>query len=156
MKIRISISRFIWLLIASFVLISLGIIPLRLAIAGWQQPKPQAILTLGGFHPREQLAAQLASQYPHLIIWVSSGSDDHITRKIFQDAGISSNRYYKEIKSNSSLYLSIYCLYLHYLSAINGGGARKRYANKSLTTFAETLEAFLTGISDNFFGWLLA
>ena len=27
------------------------------------------------------------------------------------------------------------------------GGLRKRYANKSLTTFAETLEAFLTGVS---------
>ncbi|MBE9045472.1 IS701 family transposase [Pleurocapsales cyanobacterium LEGE 10410] len=34
------------------------------------------------------------------------------------------------------------------------GGLRKRYAKKSLTTFAETLEAFLTGISDNFLGWL--
>jgi DDE superfamily endonuclease len=34
------------------------------------------------------------------------------------------------------------------------GGLRKRYANKSLTTFAETLEAFLTGISYNFFCWL--
>ncbi|VEP14030.1 transposase (fragment) [Hyella patelloides LEGE 07179] len=34
------------------------------------------------------------------------------------------------------------------------GGLRKRYANKSLTTFAGTLEAFLTGISDNFLGWL--
>ena len=34
------------------------------------------------------------------------------------------------------------------------GGLRKRYANKSLTTFAETLEAFLTGISYNFFSWL--
>ncbi len=34
------------------------------------------------------------------------------------------------------------------------GGLRKRYANKSLTTFAETLEAFLTGISYKFLGWL--
>ncbi|MDJ0534221.1 MAG: hypothetical protein QNJ70_17365 [Xenococcaceae cyanobacterium MO_207.B15] len=34
------------------------------------------------------------------------------------------------------------------------GGLRKRYANKSLTTFAETLEAFLTGISYKFFSWL--
>jgi len=34
------------------------------------------------------------------------------------------------------------------------GGLRKRYANQSLTTFAETLEAFLTGISYNFLGWL--
>lgn len=34
------------------------------------------------------------------------------------------------------------------------GGLRKRYANKPLATFAETLEAFLTGISYNFLGWL--
>ena len=34
------------------------------------------------------------------------------------------------------------------------GGLRKRYANKPLTTFPETLEAFLTGISYRFFGWL--
>ena len=34
------------------------------------------------------------------------------------------------------------------------GGLRKRYANKSLTTFTETLEAFLTGVSYNFLGWL--
>ena len=34
------------------------------------------------------------------------------------------------------------------------GGLRKRYAHKSLTTFADTLEAFLTGISYNFLGWL--
>lgn len=34
------------------------------------------------------------------------------------------------------------------------GGLRKRYANKPLTTFAETLEAFLTGVSYNFLSWL--
>ncbi|MDE5103269.1 MAG: IS701 family transposase, partial [Trichodesmium sp. St19_bin2] len=34
------------------------------------------------------------------------------------------------------------------------GGLRKRYAHKLLTNFTETLEAFLTGISDNFFCWL--
>jgi hypothetical protein len=34
------------------------------------------------------------------------------------------------------------------------GGLRKRYANQPLRTFAETLEAFLTGISYRFFCWL--
>ena len=34
------------------------------------------------------------------------------------------------------------------------GGLRKRYANKPLTTFSETLEAFLTGVSYRFFCWL--
>ena len=34
------------------------------------------------------------------------------------------------------------------------GGLRKRYANKPLTNFTETLEAFLTSISYNFFCWL--
>ncbi len=33
-------------------------------------------------------------------------------------------------------------------------GLRKRYANKPLTNFTETLEAFLTSISYNFFCWL--
>ena len=34
------------------------------------------------------------------------------------------------------------------------GSRRKGYAHKLLTNFTETLEAFLTGISDNFFCWL--
>jgi hypothetical protein len=34
------------------------------------------------------------------------------------------------------------------------GGLRRHYANKSLTNFTETLEAFLTAISYNFFCWL--
>jgi uncharacterized GH25 family protein len=34
------------------------------------------------------------------------------------------------------------------------GGLRKRYSHKPLTTFAETLEAFLTGISYHFFEWI--
>ena len=34
------------------------------------------------------------------------------------------------------------------------GGLRKRYSHKPLTTFAETLEAFLTGVSYHFFEWI--
>ena len=34
------------------------------------------------------------------------------------------------------------------------GSLRKGYAHKPLTNFTETLAAFLTGISDNFFCWL--
>jgi hypothetical protein len=34
------------------------------------------------------------------------------------------------------------------------GGLRKRYSHKPLITFAETLEAFLTGISYHFFEWI--
>ncbi|NEQ76276.1 MAG: hypothetical protein F6K23_26495 [Okeania sp. SIO2C9] len=33
------------------------------------------------------------------------------------------------------------------------GGLRKRYAQKPLTNFTETLEAFLTGVSYKFFCW---
>jgi uncharacterized SAM-binding protein YcdF (DUF218 family) len=95
--------RFTCLLIIAFIVSLLSIIPLRLSIARYQYPEPQAILTLGGLHPREQLAAQLASQYPHLIIWVSSGSDDQITRKIFQDAGISSNRYHLDRRATDTV-----------------------------------------------------
>jgi uncharacterized SAM-binding protein YcdF (DUF218 family) len=89
--------------IIAFIASLLSIIPLKLSIARWQQPEPQAILTLGGFHPREQLAAELASVNPHLIVWVSSGSDDRITSKIFQDAGISSNRYYLDRRAKDTV-----------------------------------------------------
>jgi uncharacterized SAM-binding protein YcdF (DUF218 family) len=95
--------RFICLLVISIIAVLLSIIPLRLSIARWQQPQPQGILVLGGFHPREQLAAQLASLDRNLIIWVSSGGDERKTSKIFQDAGISSNRYYLDRRAKDTV-----------------------------------------------------
>jgi len=50
-----------WIIaLAGFLVILLGMIPVRLAIAHYQAPHPQAILTLGGGIDREQFTAQFA------------------------------------------------------------------------------------------------
>ncbi|MGK7897877.1 MAG: YdcF family protein [Xenococcus sp. (in: cyanobacteria)] len=78
-------------------------IPLNIAIATIQHPQPQAILCLGGDHQREKLAAKLASQNSDLIIWVSSGGNNQITNQIFQDAGISPNRYFLDDRATDTV-----------------------------------------------------
>lgn len=78
----------------SFTLIFLlsSIIPARLAIASYQSPYPQAILTLGGGSDREKFTAQFAKAYPSLEIWVSSGIPPEKARPIFRAAGIPDQR----------------------------------------------------------------
>ena len=70
------------------ILILLSIIPIRLAIAHYQSPDPQAILTLGGDPAREEFTAQFAQNHSSLEIWVSSGPSLESSRSIFQAAGI--------------------------------------------------------------------
>ena len=86
-------------LIFSFI----GIISINLAIARWQYPQPQAILTLGGHPDREALAAKLASHNPQLIVWVSTGSDYKIANRIFLDAGIPPNRYFLDYRATDTV-----------------------------------------------------
>lgn len=83
-----------FLCLASFGLILslLSIIPIRLAIAHWQCPFPQAILTLGGGEVREKFTAQFAKIDPSLEIWVSSGIPIEQARPIFRAAGIPDER----------------------------------------------------------------
>jgi uncharacterized SAM-binding protein YcdF (DUF218 family) len=54
--------------------------------------KPEAVLVLGGHEERERFAAQLATQYPNLPVWVSSGSPKNYVTKIFAKAGIDRDR----------------------------------------------------------------
>ena len=84
----------IYLVIASLTVILLLIfgIPFRLAIARYQAPIPQAILTLGGDPAREEFTAQFAQSHPRLPIWVSTGSEITRAREIFHEAGIDNNR----------------------------------------------------------------
>ncbi|NER26936.1 MAG: YdcF family protein, partial [Symploca sp. SIO1C4] len=49
------------------------IISARLAIAHYQAPHPQAIITLGGGIDREKFTAKFAQTHPSLEIWVSTG-----------------------------------------------------------------------------------
>jgi uncharacterized SAM-binding protein YcdF (DUF218 family) len=87
------------LAVASFILTLMLFIPTRLAIAYYQAPQPQAILTLGAWIDREEFAAKLAQWYPSLNIWVSSGSPPDTVRKIFQIAGIPSNRLHLDYRA---------------------------------------------------------
>jgi uncharacterized SAM-binding protein YcdF (DUF218 family) len=79
-------------LVSCIFLLLLSIIPVRLAIASYQAPEPQAILTLGGGREREEFTAQFAKYYPSLEIWVSSGILPQQARPIFRDAGIPDSR----------------------------------------------------------------
>jgi uncharacterized SAM-binding protein YcdF (DUF218 family) len=83
-----------YLAIASLTLILLLAfsIPLKLAIARYQQPLPQAVLTLGGDPAREEFTAEFAQSHPNLPIWVSTGREITRAREIFHEAGIDNNR----------------------------------------------------------------
>jgi uncharacterized SAM-binding protein YcdF (DUF218 family) len=76
-----------WISCAAIPLL-LSIIPVRLAIASYQAPHPQAILTLGGGGDREAFTAQFAKKHPSLEIWVSSGQSPDEARAIFRAVGI--------------------------------------------------------------------
>lgn len=83
-----------WSLVSStlILLLLLSIIPVRLAIASYQSPHPQAILTLGGGREREEFTAQFAQFYPSLEVWVSSGLPSDQARPIFRAYGIPDSR----------------------------------------------------------------
>lgn len=81
------------------VLVLLMIIPIRLAIASYQAPDPQAILVLGGRSDREAAAAQLAKRYPELKVWVSTGETPLKAREIFRAAGVADDRLYLDYRA---------------------------------------------------------
>lgn len=72
--------------------VAAGYIPARLAIARWQSPEPQAILTLGGRPAREAFTAQFARLHPELKVWVSSGLPPQDSRPLFRREGVTDDR----------------------------------------------------------------
>lgn len=84
--------RFYCLVSFTLILLVLSSIPVQLAIAYYQSPLPQAILTLGGPPDREEFTAQFAKRYPSLEIWVSSGIPPQQAQEIFRVAGIPATR----------------------------------------------------------------
>jgi uncharacterized SAM-binding protein YcdF (DUF218 family) len=72
--------------------VAAGYIPARLAIAQWQAPKPQAILTLGGRPAREAFTADFARLHPELKIWVSSGLRPNDAHALFRKQNIPDDR----------------------------------------------------------------
>jgi hypothetical protein len=51
-------------------------------------------------------------------------------------------------------FILVFCAYTFIQWHRLTGGFRRRWANKSLNTFVEALEAFRTAVSDRFFDWL--
>jgi uncharacterized SAM-binding protein YcdF (DUF218 family) len=84
--------RFLGMASCTLILLLLSIIPLRLAIASYQAPYPEAILTLGGGIDREKFTAQFAQTHPSLEIWISTGTEPVKARAIFRNAGIPDTR----------------------------------------------------------------
>lgn len=75
-------------------IVSLGIIPLRLAMTLYYVPTPQAILMIGGNdYDRPKIAAQLARSHPILDVWISDIPQQFsINQRFLQEAGISESR----------------------------------------------------------------
>ncbi|HYW21499.1 MAG TPA: YdcF family protein [Nodularia sp. (in: cyanobacteria)] len=85
-------KKYVPLILGGFILALLSIMPIRLAIASYQSPHPQAIFTLGGGPEREEFTAEFAQKYPNLDIWVSSGIPPEQALAIFKSADISHHR----------------------------------------------------------------
>lgn len=84
--------RLIYLLSMALPALLLSSIFVRLAVAYYQAPRPQATLTLGGSPLRAKFAAQFAQQHASLDVWVSSGRPAEEARPIFRAAGIPASR----------------------------------------------------------------
>ncbi|WP_088889463.1 YdcF family protein [Leptolyngbya ohadii] len=83
--------------------IAVSYIPARLAIAKWQSPQPQAILTLGGRPAREAYTADFARHHPELKIWVSSGLSPANSHRLFHKAGIATDRIYLDYRASDTV-----------------------------------------------------
>ncbi|WP_107806433.1 YdcF family protein [Nodularia spumigena] len=89
MKSKLKLIR--WVLAIALALVS--IIPMRIAIAFYQAPVPQAIFVLGGDSARMKFAAQFWQSHQNLDIWVSDFSGNLETnRRIFRQYGVSDEK----------------------------------------------------------------
>jgi uncharacterized SAM-binding protein YcdF (DUF218 family) len=61
--------------------------------------EPEAILVLGGAAEREHFAAELATQYPDLEVWVSSGTNPEYAHWLFQEANIAPDRVHLDYRA---------------------------------------------------------
>jgi len=94
------VKRAAWKLISGIALTAaVGYIPTRLAIAQWQTPKPQAILTLRGRPAREAFTADFARLHPELKIWVSSGLRPNDAHALFRKQNIPDDRVYLDYRA---------------------------------------------------------
>ncbi len=90
---------FICLIISGIFIFPLITIPIRLTLASYKAPQPQAILTLGGTPHRENFTAKFAKYHSSLDIWVSSGVPPKQAKKIFRAAGINLERVHLDYRA---------------------------------------------------------
>lgn len=88
-----------FLILAGLIVGLFSLIPIRIAIASYQSPHPQAILTLGGGRDREEFTAEFAQKYPNLDIWVSSGIPPEQALTIFESSDISQHRLHLDYRA---------------------------------------------------------
>ncbi|WP_019508510.1 YdcF family protein [Pleurocapsa sp. PCC 7319] len=103
MKILLKNQKLILITTISVLISIISIIPLKLAIARYQSPSPQAILTLGGGHQREVFTAEFARSHPNLPIWVSSGTNEVRAREIFESAGVDNHRFHLDYRATDTV-----------------------------------------------------
>jgi uncharacterized SAM-binding protein YcdF (DUF218 family) len=96
-------KKYWFLALFGFLLVVISIIPIRIAIASYQAPKPQAILTLGGGIEREKFTAEFAQKHLDLDIWVSSGIPPKYALTIFNNAGVSTNRLHLDYRATDTV-----------------------------------------------------
>jgi uncharacterized SAM-binding protein YcdF (DUF218 family) len=96
---RRRLAKFWWVGLAGL----LSVIPVRLAIAQAQAPRPQAVLVLGGEPAREQAAAQLARAYPDLEVWVSTGEPVEKSEAIFRAAQVDRQRVHLDFQATDTV-----------------------------------------------------
>ena len=102
-KKRVKLNRQCYLFLGVIVFICYVMVTISLNIAIARRHQPQAILVLGGDPKRDVLAAKLAKQNPHLIIWVSSRSKNENSSQIFSHAGISPQRYFLDHRATDTV-----------------------------------------------------
>lgn len=84
---RTGFQRYIHLLrmgCLAFFAVTLGSIPLNIAITHYQVPHPKAILVLGGDADRESFTAHFVKHHPDLPIWFSSGLSEVDVLDLFE------------------------------------------------------------------------
>ncbi len=89
--------------LAGCIFILLSVIPVRLMIAAYQAPYPQAILVLGGEPNREVTAVQIAHTYSKIEVWVSSGPSVKNTKFLFYRSGIAAHRLHIDLRATDTV-----------------------------------------------------
>jgi uncharacterized SAM-binding protein YcdF (DUF218 family) len=86
-------SKFIISLIIGLLFVQISVISLRIAIASYSAPQPQAILVLGGEVSRMEWAVKLMKQYPKMKVWVSDPKSFYqVNSQVFKNAGMDQSR----------------------------------------------------------------